>query len=161
MSDFEKSGSGYSQVRPTEHHKIQILHPQLRFLNSFFKVVNASIKEKNSFTENFCQNLYNLKLLHKMLLNSQLDVSVKYSITNYIMESFILTDISPRISQIYIIEKVLSCLLRELESGINTMLDQSEDFYNMCDVVVVDESGCSAFQEILEDYLVLLSRFFQ
>ena len=61
------------------------------------------------------------------------------------MESFILTDITPRISQIYIIENVLSCLLRELELGINTMLDQSEDFYNMCDVIIIEEGGCKPF----------------
>ena len=68
--EFEEGAEKYTSLHSTEAHKICIVNPKLRFLNNFFLIVNASIADKNSFTENFCQNLYDLKLLHRILLLS-------------------------------------------------------------------------------------------
>ena len=160
FNEFDGKTRKFCDIRRANSLKISITHPKIRFLNHYFLAVNGCITEKNRFTENFCQNLYSTKALYEIIKIPHLEISIKHSITEYMLESFILTDISHKVSQVFIVENVLHHLTIEFDLGIKTLLDESEDDYEMCDVIIVDEMGCRRYQDVLENYLILLAKTF-
>jgi hypothetical protein len=124
---------------------MSISHPKIRFMYQYFLLLNTCIAEKNSFTQHFCQSLYSPRLLHKILKLQNLDIKIKYCITDYLFESFIYTDIGDKINQVYIIEHILDSLCYEFETGIKTLLDSSLESYELSYMLVVDETNCKPY----------------
>ena len=140
---------------------LQISKPQVRFVQFYLAALNACIEGCNSFTENFCQKLFTPSVLHHVLKMRGLSLEVKHAITDYILEAFLKTNLAQSFDTIYIIEEFMKDLIDEFDEGIKTLLDQSEDYAQMADVLIINEMMCVPFETVLEKYLAKISEFFE
>jgi hypothetical protein len=161
IEEHLKKRGGFSNIVTVGKTKLSISDPELRFIQFYLRALNSCTQGENAFTENFCQKLYSPSLLHFVLREKGLNVDIKHAIVEYILETYLKAEKIISEHSIYIFESLFEFLIVEFEVGIKTLLDQSEDYTDLQDVIIVQEHECDVYNHIVENYLFKLADIFE
>lgn len=103
LLQFERK-SNYYQI---DIKSVKVTIPQVRFVHFYLVALNACIVGCNSYTENFCQMLFSPRILHQVLKLRDIGHEVKEAVADFILETYLKTDIAQSADTIYIIEDLM------------------------------------------------------
>jgi len=103
LQQFEHKSS-YYQI---DIKSVKVTIPEIRFVHFYLVALNACIVGCNSYTENFCQMLFSPRILHQVLKLRDIGHEVKEAVADFILETYLKTDIAQSADTIYIIEDLM------------------------------------------------------
>jgi hypothetical protein len=156
-----KTRQSFNSFLTIEKTKVMVSHEEVRFVIHFLRVLNSCTDQRNSFTEHFCQKLYSAEIFQELLSTPKVAFDLKGVAIDYLMYSFLRSEPRDTLSIVYISTKMLPILVSEFEAAIKTILDQSEDYAEMADVIVVSEHSVEVFDISAEQYAIKLADLFE
>jgi hypothetical protein len=160
LEQIAANSQAFSAVHTVEKTKVMILHVEVRFLVQYLVMLTACMEQKNAFTAQFCQKLFEPALIQEILNFPQATFDMKCVLLNFLLCG-LRADPHNSMNSIHLATKMLPTLVQEFMLSVKTLLDQSEEYAEMADVMVVSESFCEVFEILVENYVLSLAEVFE
>lgn len=161
LKSIATTQESFSKIHTVEKTKVMVLHVEVRFIIHFLRLLSACTEQKNSYTVRFCQKLFEPSLIEEMIKLPQATFDLKCTLVDFLLYSSLRSEPLNTLNTIYIATRLMPFLVQEFALSVKTLLDQSEEYAEMSDVVVISESSCEIFEVLVENYVLKLGEIFE
>ena len=161
LSDILYRNGSLAEFFTVQKTKVMVSDVDARFIVHYLLLLNACTEGSNSFTEDFCQKLYSPEIFHRVLEMPKMTFEIKSVVIDYLLFAYLQSEQMNTLSIIYIVTRMLPLLVAEFDAAVKTILDQSEDYSEMAEIVVLSENSCQVFETMVEKYAGKLAKMFE